>query len=296
MPCYKPLPAWKCVDRSTGEIFMSFRPSLCSIEKVKVPCGQCIGCRIQRSRSWAVRCLHEASLYEQNCFITLTYAPEHLPDGLVKRDLQLFFKRLRSASKRKFRYFAVGEYGEKLSRPHYHCLLFGFDFEDKKFWKGSGEYRQYRSELLEKCWPLGNALTGSVTTASAQYVAKYCVKMVRGEGAIKHYGDREREFAVMSRRPGIGAEWIDKYQSDVFPRDFVVVVGGRKVGVPRYYLDRQKDSELRERVKAQRVEKAEDNPHNSVMRLYAREKLESIKLEKSNLRRIEDEAASLRGI
>ncbi|WNK13548.1 MAG: replication initiator protein [Microvirus sp.] len=305
MPCYNPLQAVQGADPLTGEWRVSFRvgSTLLSAKAVEVPCGQCIGCRISRARGWALRCLHEARLYTDNSFLTLTYAPEHLPESLRVRDLQLFFKRLRYFSERKFRYYAVGEYGTKLSRPHYHCLLFGFDFPDKKLWKGTGANRLYRSELLERAWPFGHALIGSVTTESAQYVAKYSVKQVRGKRAKEHYGSKAPEFAVMSRRPGIGAGWIDQYESSVFPRDFVVVPGGRKVAVPRYYLGRFGGKEVEGRVEAVeaiQAARAERNRPADVLEALARRpaiaKFVAAREKHFNERSEVNEDASLRGI
>lgn len=300
MACYRPMYAWRARERSpSGKRAVVFSShGAYSDMQLEIPCGQCIGCRIDRARSWALRIVHESKMHDENCFVTLTYAPEHVPPGLVVRDLQLFFKRLRNESGRKFRYFAVGEYGEKLSRPHYHCLLFGFDFPDKKFWKGKGEYRQYRSAMLEKAWPLGHALSGSLTPASAQYCAKYSVKKVRGSLAEAHYGTKTPEFAVMSRRPGIGAAWFDKYHASVFPRDFVVVPGGRKVAVPRYYLDRLRDEATRRDVRAQRRVNSRDPARVAEQewyRLVDRERYAEAVESHFNERRVSDEAASLRG-
>lgn len=298
MPCTNPLRAVQGADPLTGEVRVVFggESRLLSARAIEVPCGQCRSCRVSRARAWAIRCMHEARCHSENCFLTLTYAPEHVPAGLVVRDLQLFFKRLRYFSGAKFRYFAVGEYGKKLSRPHYHALLFGFDFPDKEFFKGSGLSRQYRSDLLDKSWQLGHALSGTVTTASAQYVAKYAVKRVTGKAAADHYRGRVPEFAVMSRRPGIGASWISQFGTSVFPRDFVVVPGGKRTAVPRYYLDRQ-DVELRERVKAAREERNKpDDPWLELQRRPAVAKYVDLMEKHFNERRELDEDSSLRGI
>ncbi|ACZ33198.1 conserved hypothetical protein [Chlamydia pneumoniae LPCoLN] len=97
---------------------------------VLMPCLKCRFCRTQHAKVWSYRCVHEASLYEKNCFLTLTYDDKHLPQygSLVKLHLQLFLKRLRDRiSPHKIRYFGCGEYGTKLQRPHYHLLIFNYD-------------------------------------------------------------------------------------------------------------------------------------------------------------------------
>lgn len=212
-----------------------------------VPCGQCRGCRTERSRQWAVRCMHEASLQEENCFATLTYAPEYLPTAgsLVKADFQKFMKRLRKFFfPRKVRFFHAGEYGEDTKRPHYHALLFGVDFADKVVWSKRGLHPVYRSRQLDELWGRGQCEVGSVTFESAAYVARYVMKKISGEANDWQYevvdevtGEvhlRGREYATMSRRPGIGRAWLDKYMSDVYPADRVVVAGQAQKP-PQYY-------------------------------------------------------------
>ena len=136
MTCYHPLECWR-VDGQSKLAFVKPREALIR-EKLEVPCGQCIGCRLERSRQWAVRCIHEAQLHKDNCFITLTYNDEHLPSppSLSVRDFQLFMKRLRKRFGKGIRFFHCGEYGEKYGRPHYHACLFGFDFPDRVQFKG----------------------------------------------------------------------------------------------------------------------------------------------------------------
>lgn len=216
-----------------------------------VPCGQCIGCRLGRSRDWALRCMHEASLHENNCFITLTYNNENLPaDGsLHKSHWQKFMKRLRKYSGAKIRYYHCGEYGAKLLRPHYHACLFGFDFPDKYLWEQRpGKDDLYRSDLLEKCWPFGYSSIGELTFNSAAYVARYILKKVNGDKADDHYihiDDQgvvhklQPEYTTMSRNKGIGQGWIEKYADDCYPHDFVAFRDRgrriRKMKPPRYY-------------------------------------------------------------
>jgi hypothetical protein len=206
-----------------------------------------MGCRLDKARSWAVRCVHEAKMHDAASFITPTFADEHLPAdySVSVRELQLFHKKLRHAYG-PFRFFACGEYGSEGLRPHYHELLFGLDFPDKRLYSVSrrGE-RLYHSEALENLWGKGRCLIGSVTLQSAGYCARYSMKKISGDKAADHYRrihpvtgapvQVQPEFIVMSRMPGIGSAWFDKFQSDAFPSDFLVV-DGRKVPVPSYYL------------------------------------------------------------
>jgi len=244
MGCFKPLMAHRLDDGS-----ISFKARYGEGNALQLPCGQCIGCRIDRSRMWAVRCMHEASLYDDNCFITLTYSPENLPEGgsLVYEHFQKFMKRLRKRfTGRKIRFYMCGEYGEKNSRPHYHAILFNCKFDDLVPWSksGSGEII-YRSKALEELWPFGHSTVGSVTLQSAGYVARYVMKKINGERAASHYErvDGETgeisnlipEFNRMSLKPGIAQGWFDKFYSDVYPIDAVVLEGGQTMKPPKFY-------------------------------------------------------------
>lgn len=254
------------------------------MESLELGCGRCVGCRLGRASSWAIRCQHEAQLFERNAFVTLNYSDEHLPEhgSLRYADVQKFLKRLRK-SERGFaagpngrfpiRFFMAGEYGETSWRAHYHLLLFNFDFEDKYLWRhGKAGDRLYRSPQLEELWPLGNGEVGSVTPRSAAYVARYSLKKVYGREASESFyswvdeatGEVcqvRPEFCVMSRKPGLGAWWLERYESDVLPRDYVVVEG-RKAKVPRYYLDQyaKRFPELVEEIKQARYEQFKAMP------------------------------------
>lgn len=248
MPCYSPLTAYQCAN---GEIVFVERKRYDTVRELSLPCGQCIGCRLERSRQWAVRCMHEASLHEDNCFITLTYAPEHLPrrGSLDYDEFQRFMKRLRKHFAPKgARFYMCGEYGGENWRPHFHALLFGVDFEDKVYLRTleSGG-KLYTSGVLGKLWPFGFSSIGALTFESAAYVARYCVQKVTGRDAEQHYvrfshvdiGPPERyyltpEFNRMSLRPGVGAGFYEKWRSDIYPNG-KVVVNGKECNPPRYY-------------------------------------------------------------
>lgn len=244
---------------------------------VTIPCGQCQGCRLERSRQWAIRCMHEASLYDENCFLTLTEDDAHLPanGSLDVRTFQLFMKRLRKRFDGKtIRYYHCGEYGDKYGRPHYHCLLFGFDFPDKAYWTTRNGFPIFRSSILEEIWGRGHCEIGSVTFESAAYVAGYIQKKIMGtseqaeELRYQKYGyvDREGEvfmlqpeYSTMSRRPGIGKPWLAKFGCEVYPEDGVVV-RGRLMKPPKYYDNcfEITEPELMHRVKAKRKAQVEE--------------------------------------
>lgn len=190
--------------------------------------------------------MHEAQLHEENSFITLTYAPEHLPDfgSLDRKAIPWFMKRLRHEAGPGVRYFGCGEYGSELGRPHYHLCLFGYAFPDRVQTAERGGHAVYRSDLLDRLWPYGHHEIGSLTRESAQYVAKYCTKKINGPPAEDHYSrvdtatgevvSIEPEFATQSNRPGIGAEWFHRFWRDVYPHDHVIV-DGKEFKPPRYY-------------------------------------------------------------
>lgn len=289
MPCYHPIRAYRSKsgrnENGKWPIVFNLREGYLDMP-VDIPCGQCIGCRLERSRQWAIRCMHEASLYNDNCFLTLTYNDDNLPanGSLVKRDLTLFFKRLRKRYGKGIRYYACGEYGELYNRPHFHVCLFNKDFKDKYFWIRNHGYNLYRSPILEELWPYGYITIGAVTFESAAYVARYIMKKQLGKGASDYYASLGLvpEYTVMSRRPGIATGWFEKYAKEVYPRDEVVI---RKVlcKPPRFY-DQKFDLTNHEdmvKIKARRkklaLTHADDNDPD---RRYVKEKCKLAKISK----------------
>lgn len=263
MACYKPITAYQSTfsDLRTKKKRIEFKShyeNKKGYERIMLPCNQCIGCRVQRSKNWALRCMHESMMWQDNCFITLTYKDETLPmDGsLCPRDFTLFMKRLRkkyngskkdSRGQYPIRYFQCGEYGTLFKRPHHHACLFNFDFPDKQLWSIKRDVKLYRSPSLEKLWPHGYSTIGEVTYESAAYVARYITKKINGEKKFEHYqfGDIDKdtgevgflrpEYITMSRRPGIGATWFHAFgKSDCYPKDYVTM-SGKKFKVPSYY-------------------------------------------------------------
>lgn len=170
-------------------------------------CGQCMPCRINKSREWTGRILLESYEHPFNTFLTLTYDEENCPHELDKAELSAFFKRLRSELPvgQKIRYYAVGEYGDETGRPHYHAIVFGLS--------------PVQTVVVGKAWPHGFVQLAFVTPRSINYVASY-VKKLRDP----HEEGRAPGFAIMSRRPGVGIG-PDNKVLDRFFRSYHTVAG-----------------------------------------------------------------------
>lgn len=257
--------------------------------------------------------MHEAQLHEQNCWITLTYNDEHLPEHntLRYRDFQLFLKKLRKHAARKFaggsaplhppnspaiaspqriRFYVAGEYGDQRLRPHFHACLFGYDFNDKQYFTTTETGgKLYTSETLNKIWAKGHTTIGALTFESAAYTARYIMKKITGQNSSASYEkidpetgeiiNRKPEFNNMSRKPGIGKHWIEKYTTDVYPEG-MNVVNGHKSRPPRYYdkyfkthnLDQYEDMCYRRHLEAR-----DQAQHNTDERLAVREHIAKAK-------------------
>lgn len=249
MPCYSPFTVgYARAVNPTGKKSLCFRqkdsdPELASF---KVPCGRCIGCRLEYAKQWAVRCVHEATMHERNCFITLTYAPEHLlSDSLQHSDFQTFMRRLRKVYGKSIGVFMCGEYGEQFGRPHFHACLFGVDFSEtndrygapinpRTYYRVNAQGDKiYQSSELDKIWQFGKTEIGSLTFESAGYCARYITKKLNKEDP--KYEHKIQEYAKMSSRHAIGKKWIEKYYLDVFNYGELIIRGGIKTTIPRYY-------------------------------------------------------------
>lgn len=278
MSCYHPIKGYRsAVVGASGKRQIVFSPRKGFVDlPMEVPCGSCIGCRLDRAKEWAVRCVHEASLYRENCFLTLTYAEPNLPlnGSLEPRNFVLFMKRLRKRFG-KVRFFQCGEYGADLGRPHHHCIIFGWRPTDLSLWKRKGNVRLYRSKAVEELWPHGFVTVGEVTYESAAYIARYILKKVTGPAGESHYQGKRPEYITMSRRPGIGKDWIDKFSKEVYREDTLVYGLGRLTKPPRYY-DKQfesKEGEAFVEILAERARREASSDYRSEYRLKAREKL-----------------------
>lgn len=200
-------------------------------EQMAVRCGKCLPCQKFRAGSWTVRLIEQNKSSKGNWFITLTLEDENLTwsfdrPTLSKRDLQLFFKTLRNHNKQmKFKYYAVGEYGENTKRPHYHLLL----FDTKEMDSLVMDY------MIQDAWKKGFNHVGEVTDNSVRYVAGYLEKDVYGNEPDEEV---QRLFSLMSK--GIGKDYIEKtgiyhYENQKFEYH---VGGGTFVPLPRFYRER----------------------------------------------------------
>lgn len=274
MGCFSPLTAYfGKIGHNSGKRSIVFKiRDAVDPNPIQLPCGQCTGCRLEYSRQWAIRCVHESELWEDNCFITLTYNDEKMPlDGSLDLDVfQKFMKRLRKkyvpknpfpkksqeyddfARDNGIRFFHCGEYGDYSGRPHFHACLFNHQFNDRYLWQIRNGIPLYRSPSLEKLWcdpddgrSFGYSSVGDVTFESAAYVARYVMKKRKGKHAWLHYitidyetgeilQDLKPEYVTMSRRPGLASGWFSKFHEDVYPGDFVVL-RGKKMRPPKYY-------------------------------------------------------------
>lgn len=234
-------------------------------EPVLLPCGRCLSCKMNKAREWSVRAVHEAQCHEENCFLTLTYDDDHLPAdcSVSVRALQLFFKRLRkylAYRKIKIRYLACGEYGSLNGRPHYHICLFGYCPPDLIDISGYGLSRLYTSKIIAGLWPYGFNSVGSLTEQSAAYVARYTLKKVDVLNK-KRVDGRTPEFIVSSRRPGLGADWFNRFWRDVYNHDRVVLKSGAIARPPKYYdnLLEKSHPSLYNKIKAERQQFAREH-------------------------------------
>lgn len=304
MTCYHPVKAFRHPSQltKTGKpkvVFLGkhYQETPANVEVMNLPCGQCTGCRMAKSKEWAIRCVHEADQYNNNAFLTLTFNDENLDNelSLNKRDFVNFMKRFRKHFKGKeavdkyeldaetgemvhsvhypIRFFHVGEYGDKYKRPHHHACIFNFDFDDKEELVSADNnngFALYTSETLDELWAkeidamdcryynedtlfqrgskyyakLGYCAIGEVNAGTAAYCARYVLKKINGPNAIESYvrehpvtGELcaiEPEYITMSRRPGLGKGWLEKYHTDAYPKDFVTSKG-KVFRVPKYY-------------------------------------------------------------
>lgn len=265
-------------------------------EFVQIPCGQCIGCRLDYSRTWADRCMLEAQQYEHNAFLTLTYDPEHLPPlkecvnvetgeifmwpSLVTDDLKRFMDALRDYYEYHYnwtgiRFYACGEYGSEGGRPHFHILAFNLPpLPDLKYWFTTDQHEKvFHSDILQnKIWKKGICSVGELTWNSCAYVARYVVKKQKGttKGLVDLCGNLVSglvpEFTRMSRMPGIAWKYYDEHKNEFYMTDEIVLsVRGkvRTIKPPRYF-DKMYDLEnvdpfvMRE-IKERRADRAKES-------------------------------------
>lgn len=269
MGCDFPLKAFhSATERGpSGKPLITFNAlkAMNSAAPFEVPCGNCMGCKLEHARQWSVRMMHEKKFHAETSFLTLTYDDQHVPEsfGLDLRHWQTFMKRLRKALEpRRIRFYMCGEYGELNLRPHFHAIIFGYDPPDKVFHSVSDRGdKQYTSATLSRVWTAGIITTGDVTHESCRYVAQYCMKKIKTNdeyGADRfwrlspvtgEYYQVRPPFATMSRGDnqgsgGIGSRYVEEFKSDFYPSGYIIV-DGVKQAPPRYYKSKLTEEERR---------------------------------------------------
>jgi len=284
MPCYTPFTAYRSREgkNKSGKHPIVFnRKNGIPGSELEVACGMCAGCRLEKSRMWAMRCMHEAKLHQHNQFLTITYNDENIPSHgtLFKPDLQRFWKRLRRRG-HDVRYYACGEYGDTTDRPHYHAIAFNLRLDDKAYLKTDNGNKIYTSAWLDRVWSHGHVYIGTVSFESCAYVARYVMKKVIGLEK-QSYGKKlrtdpgtglpyisqlpyercdtksgevyevEPEFQAMSRNPGIGRRFYEKYKTDMYRPgvDGQCITRGGMSSKPPAYYELAYESESEENVK-----------------------------------------------
>lgn len=275
MTCYHPLKAYEYIEDGARRVVFSLsKARQHAYIPLELPCGKCIGCQLDKSVDTAVRAVHESLCWEHNCFITLTVDDLHMDEifpnrSLCKRPFQLFAKRLRKLTDNKIRILWCGEYGSDHYRPHYHALIFNYDFDDKYFWQSQNGVVTYRSSTLEKLWPYGFCTVGDVTFNSAAYIARYVTKKLfvndhSSPEIRERYNDkymyvdpvtgeikeRLKEFIEYPRGFGLGKLYYDQHEMDIYDKTRLesacrVLKRGevKSFKVPKYYDKKEVDKD-----------------------------------------------------
>lgn len=208
----------------------------------QVPCGKCLACRQNKARAWSIRLQMEMQYYKPSevCFLTLTYDDSHLPLELRHDHVQRFLHSIRCRLDRdygvKLRYFMCGEYGSRRNtmRPHYHLILFGFDFfvSSKLVGRSKSGLALYSNQIISDYWPYGYAEFGLAGVGSAMYTSQYAQKKLI---LREDYGDLTPPYIQMSRRPGIGSRYIEDHKDQIL-RDRGVYMSGHFIPIDRYTI------------------------------------------------------------
>lgn len=245
------------IKLDSGEILRNY---------ITIPCGKCIGCRLDYSREWANRCLLEMEDHESTLFLTLTYDDDHLPrrfysrldtgetdlesNPLRKKDIQDFHKRLRKSLDYPIRFFLAGEYGDKTHRPHYHGIYFGLKPPDdlERLKDSKSGFPLYSSKKFDNIWENGFITIQDCTWETCAYTARYIMKKLNG--SMSDYYDQNAltpPFVLMSRMPGIGRSYLDRHP-EILNFKSISVPSYNRPGnftVPKYFrrVEKQLDEE-----------------------------------------------------
>lgn len=292
MACFHPLPAIKkrfsdqYIVGRRGDIFTPYTDYQTGelIEPISIPCGKCIGCRLDYSRAWADRCVLESLDKDPDTcwFLTLTYDDNHIVTDkrslltdkgtltLYPKDVQDFIKRLREHWSRIYnvdniRFYLAGEYGSTSGRPHYHMIVYNLPIFDLKFYRSNLDGDSlFNSDEIEDIWNNGFVVIGRLEWKTAAYTARYVTKKFKGKTKAEtdeFYKSCSLvpEFTRCSRRPGIAREFYEKHSAEIYKNDEIILHSGRVTKPPKYFdkIMKEEDADLMEFVKTARRHVAE---------------------------------------
>ena len=224
MACHRTKPAWKTRrPNKNGKFPILLRaPEPYRDPDYYIPCNRCLGCKADQSREWAIRIEHEARMSELKCFLTLTYSDEYCPKKIDRKLLTIKMKELQRKLDCNLRYFAVGEYGDKTKRPHYHAVLFNTDLLG-----GAEQSRpgRYLHPAITGLWPYGQHEIQPYDEGTACYTAGYISKKL---------GD-EDTFSIKSTRPPLGKTFALEYPGRLLSQG-TTIVNGNELPIPKVYL------------------------------------------------------------
>lgn len=225
MACFTPKDAWMSNRvNDAGNNFITWNHALADkTNPVEVPCGKCIGCRLDKRKRLGVQVFHEAQMHDYKCMATFTYSDENNPGVIVKEDMQKAIKRMRSEPNNlEFKYLVAGEYGENTHRPHFHMAIIGYDFLGGPGVQHIGK-GQYMNRMLTDIWGNGAVHIVPLTIERCMYVAAYTMKKM-GEEECWH-----------SHSHYMGKTWLDKHWDDIARTGRVVINGGEHPIPPKYF-------------------------------------------------------------
>lgn len=246
MSCFHPKVAY---ERIGGGVLV-WNPDKESSEcgrQIRIACGKCIGCMLDRANDWATRCWCQTQTNgSECCFITLTYNDENIPENklLKVKDQQDFWKRLRYYNKdTKIKYFGCGEYGPKTYRPHWHFCVWGYKPKDLKFYKynHNGD-KLYTSKELKDIWGNGFVIIGELTYRSACYVSRYCTKKLFKKRKWTEGTNIKPECTICSK--GIGLDYWEKMKENIIKNNGIHIKIDKNVKnkkIPKYYMKKFKE-------------------------------------------------------
>ena len=227
-------------------------------EEYTVKCGKCDTCRREKAQDWAIKLINEAKYHKKACFITLTFDNKILLDKnskarkkygahpkfvfnteYSKEYFKKFIKRLRKKLEpKKITYFKVAEYGELNKRPHYHCIIFGENFEQdrKEMQVSKSGHIQYNSQILEELWACGRTSVQDINSNNIIYISQYAIKK------YKKKDDQYKEKISFSNRSKMNIKWARRNYKEII-KGYIEDTDGKKYRVPESYKKMLKNSE-----------------------------------------------------